>query len=126
MGTEKKLKTRCYYTDYVNHMVRFYLTTPETLQMQGKRKADIENWIAVQDVWHKLGADDKQVLTEIYKAHFRLSEGVRMYCDKTGADKILLNYSAKTKRVTGMRELNRHYGWEKMGTDVTDQIDVPF
>lgn len=45
---------------------------------------------------------------------------------KMGADKILLNYSAKTKRVTGTRELNRHYGWEQMGTDVTDEIDVPF
>ena len=82
----RKLKTRCYYTDYVNHMVRFYLSTPETLQMEGKRKADIENWIAVQDVWHKLGTDDKEILEQIYKHHFRISEGVRMYCDKTGTD----------------------------------------
>ena len=44
---------------------------------------------------------------------------------KIGADKILLNYSAVTKRVTGIRELNRRYGWEK-GTDVTGEIDVPF
>ena len=86
MGTEKKLKTRCYYTDYVNHMVRFYLTTPDSLMTDGKRKADIDNWIAVQEVWHRLSDSDKQVLTEIYKAHFRLTEGVRMYCDKTGAD----------------------------------------
>ena len=82
----RKLKTRCYYTDYVNHMIRFYLTTPETLQMAGKRKADIENWIAVQDVWHKLGAEEKQILEDIYKAHYKVSEGVRMYCEKTGAD----------------------------------------
>ena len=81
-----KIKTRCYYTDYVNHMVRFYLSTPDTLQMDGKRKADIDNWIAVQDVWHRIGADDKQVLNEIFKAHHRLQEGVRIYCEKTGAD----------------------------------------
>ena len=86
MSTDKKLKTRCYYTDYVNHMVRFFLSTPDTLHMEGKRKADIENWIAVQDVWHRLSDTDKQVLTEIYKSHFRVSEGVRMYCEKTGAD----------------------------------------
>ena len=83
---DAKIKTRCYYTDYVNHMVRFYLSTPDTLQMDGKRKADIDNWIAVQDVWHRIGADDKQVLNEIFKAHHRLQEGVRIYCEKTGAD----------------------------------------
>ena len=85
---EQKIKTRCYYTDYVNHMVRFFLTTPETLQMEGKRKADIDNWIEVQDVWHKLGADDKQVLQKIFKAHHRLQEGVRIYCEETGADNL--------------------------------------
>ena len=51
----------------------------------------------------------------------RLAGTLRM-----GAEKILLNYSAKTKRVTGVRSLDRHYGWEKTGTDVTNEIDVPF
>ena len=83
---ERKMKTRCYYTDYVTHMIRFYLSTPETLHMEGKRKADIENWIAVQDVWRKLSFDDKNILEQIYKAHHRLAEGVRMYCENTGAD----------------------------------------
>ena len=51
----------------------------------------------------------------------RLAGTLRM-----GADKILLNYSAKTKRVFGLRSLNKRYGWEKQGTDVTAEIDVPF
>lgn len=84
--TEQKLKTRCYYTDYVNHCIRFFLTTPDTLHMEGKRKADVDNWIAVQDVFRKLGADERQTLIDIYKAHYRVSEGVRIYCQKTGAD----------------------------------------
>lgn len=82
----KRWKTRCYYTDYVNHAVRFYLSTPDTLKMDGKRKADVENWIAVQTVFHCLGADDRKTIEEIYRSHFRLPEGVRMYCEKTGAD----------------------------------------
>ena len=86
MEQGRKMKTRCYYTDYVTHMLHFYLSTPETLQMEGKRKADIENWIAVQDVWHRLSPEDKQVLETICKSHHRLSEGVRIYCDQTGAD----------------------------------------
>lgn len=83
---EQKLKTRCYYTDYVNHCIRFFLTTPETLHMEGKRKADVDNWLAVQDIFRKLSPEDKQILTEVYKAHYRISDGVRIYCQKTGAD----------------------------------------
>lgn len=45
---------------------------------------------------------------------------------RKGKNKILLNYSAKTKRVTDIRALNKRYGWEKQGTDVTAEIDVPF
>ena len=85
-GTGKQLKTRCYYTDYVNHAIRFYLSTPERLDMTGKRKADMENWIAVQSVFHFMKPEDKQVLTEVYKAHHRITEGVRIYCEKTGVD----------------------------------------
>ena len=82
----QKMKTRCYYTDFVNHMIRFYLSTPTTLKMEGKRKADIENWLAVQDVWRKLDEDDKLTLEMIYSLHYRVPEGVRIYCEKTGAD----------------------------------------
>ena len=84
----RKPKTRCYYTDYVNHAIRFYLTTPDTLQMQGKRHADIENWLAVQDVWHKLGTEDRSVLETVYRKHYKLTEGVRMYCQETGTEPI--------------------------------------
>ena len=90
-GTEKqkkvrKMKTRCYYTDYVNHAIRFYLSTPDTLKTDGKRKADIDNWIAVQTVFHCLGTDSRKIVEEIYRSHYRVTEGVRMYCEKTGAD----------------------------------------
>lgn len=82
----RKLKTRCYYTDYVNHMIRFYLSTPSTLKMDGKRHADIENWLAVQDVWRKLTEEDRFTVETIYSLHYRVPEGVRIYCEKTGAD----------------------------------------
>ena len=84
---EKQMRTRCYYTDYVNHMIRFYLSTPDTLDMEGKRKPDIDNWLAVQAIWYKLKDQDKEILTDVFKAHYRLSEGVRIYCEQTGADK---------------------------------------
>lgn len=45
---------------------------------------------------------------------------------KLGNDSILLNYSQKTKRVFGVRTLDKHYGWEKVQPVQVDMIDVPF
>jgi twinkle protein len=63
------------------------------------------------------GADHN---SELVISKNRLAGTLRM-----GKDKILLNYSAKTKRVTGQRELSKRYGWEKMPIKV-QEIDVPF
>jgi len=82
----EKMKTRCYYTDYVNHMIRFYITCPDVLDMRGKKRADIENWIAVQGVLHTLPEEDSVRVTDIYKTHYNLPMAVEMYCKKTGAD----------------------------------------
>ena len=53
-ATQGKLKVRCYYTDYVNHMIRFYLSTPEGIDLQKRQysAASINNWTAVQMVFH--------------------------------------------------------------------------
>ena len=85
-GSKSKLRTRCYYTDYVNHAIRFFLSTPETLKMDGKRRADIENWIAVQAVFHCLKDEDRAILEEIYRSHYRVVEGVRIYCSAHKTD----------------------------------------
>jgi hypothetical protein len=45
---------------------------------------------------------------------------------KLGANAIKLFYSPNTKRVYGTRSLDKRYGWERRGTDVTAEIDVPF
>ena len=82
----RKLKTRCYYTDYVNHAIRFYLTCPDVLNMNGKRKADILNWISVQAVFSSMKEDEKQVLIDVYNAHYRLPEGVRIYCQRNNIE----------------------------------------
>ena len=45
---------------------------------------------------------------------------------RRGSSSIKMMYSPKTKRVYAMRSLDKHYGWERQGTDVTAEIDVPF
>ena len=58
--------------------------------------------------------------SELIISKNRLAGTLRM-----GKNKIHLNYSAKTKRVTGERELGKRYGWELQPQKVED-IDVPF
>ena len=76
----RKKNKRCYYSDYVNHAIRFYLSTPEGLKVEGKKKADVSNWMAVQSVFYSLPDDDRELLTAVYSRHYRLSEAVRLYC----------------------------------------------
>jgi predicted RNA binding protein with dsRBD fold (UPF0201 family) len=54
--------------------------------MEGKNKADIDNWLAVQYVFNKLHRDDKQTLAEVYAKHYRIADAVRIYCEETGTD----------------------------------------
>jgi len=83
---ERKMKTRCYYTEYVNHMIRFYLTCPDMLTLDGKRRPDIDNWVSVQAVLHALPQADREKVLTIYKRHFNLPTAVGLYCAESGAD----------------------------------------
>lgn len=104
---KKQLKTRCYYTEYVNHMIRFYLTCPEALTMEGKRRSDVDNWVAVQTAFHMLPAVDRNRVIDIYKTHFNLPKAVDTYCAETGADKtamwiLLTKTASRIARIRGL------------------------
>lgn len=83
---KNKLKTKCYYTDYVNHMIRFYMTTPDTLSTDGKRGADISNWLAVQSAMRNVKEEDRVLLLDVYSRDYRLPRAVEKYCQEKGAD----------------------------------------
>ena len=100
-----KMKTKCYYTDYVNHMIRFYLSTPNGLDLQKKQysQSSIENWSAVQLVFHRMGTDDKEIVKAVFGCGHYLPKAVDDYCNKTGMDsdavwKVLTRVNAKIDR----------------------------
>lgn len=87
MNNQKPMKTRCYYTEYVNHMLRFYLTCPDSLKIDNvKRRADVENWIAVQSGLHCLSEENREKVLEIYRTNYNIPQAVADYCQKTGED----------------------------------------
>lgn len=104
-----KTKVRCYYTDYVVHMIRFYLSTPEGLDLQKRQytASSIANWSAVQMVFNRMGADDKQLVVGVFGCGHYLPKAVDAYCEKTGADneevwRVLTRVNAKIARVRGL------------------------
>jgi len=98
---------------------------------RGKDDTDFDN----DDV---SGSSDITNKVDIVMNYARAKEGADYDCEveisknrlagtlRMGKSKILLNYSAKTKRVFGVRSLTVHYGWEYADANVTDDIDVPF
>ena len=84
MTDKKGIRTRCYYTDYINHMIRFYITCPEVVKLDGLRRADVENWLAVQRILHGMPESNRNRLIAVYGKHRNLLKAVDMYCAETG------------------------------------------
>ena len=104
-----RMKTRCYYTDYVNHMIRFYLSSPNGLDMTKKEytTASIMNWTSVQMVFSDLSAADVEMFRGVYSKDHFLPKAVDAYCAETGAvnDDVwrkLTKVTAKIARVRGL------------------------
>ena len=82
--------------------------------------SNITNYVDITLKYSRAGEnDDYDGLLELGKS--RLVGTLK----KGKLNGIKLNYSAKTKRVWGMRTLDKRYGWEKQPIPV-DKIDVPF
>ena len=105
-----KLKTKSYYTDYVNHMIRFYLSTPGGLDLMARKytSASVNNWTAVQLVFNHLTASEFEKVCTIYKDYgHHLPKAVEAYCKDKGADieetwKLLTKVSSKIARARGL------------------------
>lgn len=104
-----KMKTKCYYTDYVNHMIRFYLSTPDGIDLRKRSytSSSINNWTAVQMVFHKLNVEEAELVREVFALNHYLPKAVDEYCQKKGAEqdnvwKVLTRVNAKIARVRGL------------------------
>jgi len=82
----KDRKTKYCFTEYVNHMIRFYLSTPNGLKLKDKSGASIANWMAVQRVLYKLPEEELEMVRKIYAAQKAVPVSVDQYCKDTGED----------------------------------------
>jgi hypothetical protein len=82
---------------------------------------DITNRVDIVMNYSKVKEDTKECDSKLQIGKNRLAGTLKL-----GANAIKLFYSPNTKRVYGTRSLDKRYGWERRGTDVTAEIDVPF
>lgn len=66
----------CYY-EYVAHMVRFFLTTPEQIQVREHTKADLRNWLAVDRIWSVLDDTNREIIKTMCAAKKDDKENLR-------------------------------------------------
>lgn len=105
-----KIKTRCYYTDYVNHMIRFYLSIPNGMDLNAKAytNVDVDNWLAVQLVFSRLSQDDLNRVRDVFRISFNLPKAVDEYAQEKQVPveevwRTITKVTAKIARVRGLK-----------------------
>ena len=72
------------HTDYVNHMIRFYFSSPDSLQVAGHTAADVKNWLSVQAVMASLDDQTRELIRELYTSGKSFEDTVREYAGTHG------------------------------------------
>lgn len=100
--------SRNHYSDFVAHMIRFYISCPDGIPVQGHTRAEVNNWIAAQAVFADLDAEEARLLTDIYRRkNLPFPEAVKLcakvHCVKENeAWKLVTRVNARIARVRGL------------------------
>lgn len=102
---------RTCYTEYVEHMLRYFVKSPVYEVPKAKSKADnvnYMNWQSVQNVWCDLKDSEKSILAEVYgerKGDFRDAVKLAALNHGVGAGDVWKLVTRVSKQVAEMRGL---------------------
>lgn len=65
--------SRAFYSEYVNHCLRFYTRCPKP---KFKSNVDKHNWIACDNAFKGFSENDRELLAEIYREENSISDNV--------------------------------------------------
>lgn len=105
---EIKSRTQRPYTQYVNHMVRFFLSREESLELDERTTgADAVNWAAVQGVFRELTDEQKKAIRFIFAKDCDIVEQVRHWAELNALElddvwTMLYRFSKKIAKVRGL------------------------
>ena len=105
---EIKSRTQRPYTQYVNHMVRFFLSREESLELdESTTGVDAVNWTAVQGVFRDLPDEHKKAIRFIFAKDTDIVEQVRHWAELNALElddvwTMLYRFSKKIAKVRGL------------------------
>ena len=97
-----------YYSEYVNHMLRFYARHHDKKDnLKFQKKVDEKNWSIVEKNLDGLSEKDRNVIIEVYKRRDTLSDNVYEVSKELGInqDVIWVIISKLSKKIAKEREL---------------------
>ena len=96
-----------FYSQYVNHMLRFYARYCDKNLESFKKSTDMKNWLAVKTVLDKLPEKDKNVIIEVYRRRDTLADNIYEVSKELGIDQdvIWIMLNKVTKKIAQEREL---------------------
>ena len=96
-----------YYSQYVNHMLRFYARYCDKNLKSFKKPADMKNWFTVKRVLDKLSEKDKNIIIEVYRRRDTLADNIYEVSKELGIDQnvIWTMLNKVTKKIAQEREL---------------------
>lgn len=101
--------TRPYYTEYVNHMLRYYTrhTPKEAVRMKFKSECDRKNWLAVNRVLHRLPERDKDIIFTVFSRGDTVADNIYELSKRIGVhqDSIWNLVNKVTNKIAKERKL---------------------
>lgn len=96
-----------YYSQYVNHMLRFYARYCDKNLENFKKPVNAKNWQAVKTVLDKLPENDRNVIIEVYRRRDTLADNIYEVSKELGIDQdvIWIMLNKVTKKIAQEREL---------------------
>jgi len=97
-----------YYSQYVNHMLRFYARyCDKKLEENFKKPVDAKNWQVVKSVLDKLPENDRNVIIEVYRRRDTLGDNIYEVSKEFNIDQdvIWTMLNKITRKIAKEREL---------------------
>lgn len=96
-----------FYSQYVNHMLRFFARYYDKNLENFKKPVDAKNWQAVKTVLDKLPEKDKNVIIEVYKRRDTLADNIYEVSKELGIDQDVIwsMLNKITRKIAKEREL---------------------
>jgi hypothetical protein len=82
--------SKTYYSEYINHILRFYIRHQNDKNLRFKTYAEKDNFISAQKVVSKLSNDEQKYINDIYMQGDTLADNIYKTSEKMNIEQFKL------------------------------------